>query len=38
VWAGPSVPPVLRIQNGTAGSITYEGGAFGPVSITDPTK
>lgn len=38
VWATPSVPPVLRIQNATAAAIVYEGGVIGPVSIADPTK
>lgn len=36
VWASPSVAPVVRIYNGTAGTIIYEGGIFGPVSRTQP--
>lgn len=36
IWASPAVPPTVRIYNGTAGTITYEGGLFGPVSRTQP--
>jgi hypothetical protein len=36
VWASPSVPPVVRIFNNTAASITYSGGIFGRVSLVRP--
>lgn len=36
IWASPAVPPTVRITNGTAGTITYEGGLFGLVSRTQP--
>lgn len=38
VWASPSVPPVVRILNGTAGAIVYAGGFVGPVSRSEPGK
>lgn len=38
VWASPSTPPIVTIYNGTSGTIIYEGGVFGPVSLVDPTK
>lgn len=36
VWASPAVPPTVRLYNGTAGSIVFEGGLFGPVSRDQP--
>jgi hypothetical protein len=36
VWATPSVPPIVTVYNGTAGTVIVEGGLFGPVSLKAP--